>query len=127
MVQEFSKCSEPGAGEQSTDAPGESLEGQRSSQPRPPSCRHSMYGMCWGHSRTEGSGLGVRAFSRPQSGDFTGQRGFLCARKGVTLRWEEPVLTGKHPKPLTPSSQREEAKEINCGDHQVSTFWLILN
>ena len=27
MVQEFSKCSEPGAGEQSTDAPGGSLEG----------------------------------------------------------------------------------------------------
>ena len=108
MVQELSKCSEPGAGEQNTDAPGESLEGQRSSQPRPPSRRHSM---CWGHSRTEGSGLGVRASSQPQRGDFTGQ-GKGCARKGVTLRWEEPVLTGKHPKPLTPSSQREEAKEI---------------
>ena len=111
MVQELSKCSEPGAGEQSTDAPGESLEGQRSSQPRPPSQRHSMYGMCWGHSRTEGSGLGVRASSRPQRGDFTGQ-GKGCVRKRVTLRWEEPVLTGKHPKPLTPSSQREDAKEI---------------
>lgn len=64
MVQEFSKCSEPGAGEQSTDAPGGSLEGQRSSH-RPPASHHcSMYGMCWGHSRTEGSGLAVRASSQ---------------------------------------------------------------
>lgn len=42
MVQEFSKCSEPGAGEQSTDAPGGSLEGQRSSHrpPRLPPLQH---------------------------------------------------------------------------------------
>lgn len=84
---------------------------REAANPAPPSQRHSMYGMCWGHSRTEGSGLGVRASSRPQRGDFTGQ-GKGCVRKRVTLRWEEPVLTGKHPKPLTPSSQREEAKEI---------------
>ena len=39
-------------------------EGQRSSHRPPASHRCSMYGMCWGHSRTEGSGLAVRASSQ---------------------------------------------------------------
>lgn len=45
--------------------PQEEAWKDREAATAPPASHHcSMYGMCWGHSRTEGSGLAVRASSQ---------------------------------------------------------------